>query len=598
MRGAGRAASLLTVAALAALTVGLAPAQADSSSIAPSGSAAPTVLRIGMTTGIDNPNIWALNSATEFEAVTLQYDMLMKFSDKDLTAAPGLATGCESNADRTVWTCKIRSGLKWSDGVPLTSKDIAFTYRFVIAKQFGYFSGYFKDGTTFETPDDTTLIWKSPTPTNGPMVPAWVYIAPEHIWGKYMGSDVKDITSAKVVPVVSSGPYTMTAATPGQNWTFTRNPNFWGDRPAYDQIVFQLYSNQEAMVQALKNGQIDVADGLEGNLLPAVKALPNVAIQNVVSDFWVNMAFNFGGPRAGKPLPALKDIQVRKAIVMAIDKQKIVDTVYPGAASPGETIIRPLSVFWHLDIADDKVVKYDPAAANALLDQAGYTKGPDGIRIDAKTGQPLKIRMPVSDDTAGSTPVGQLVAGFLKVIGIAVTVQPVTAGKMYDLQQAGDFDAYIWYWSGDPDPNYQLSVFASSACPDLSDGCWKDPTYDAMFEQQQKTLDPAARQKIVKDMQQYVYDQIPGVVLAYPNALEAYRTDRVAGLTAVPENVGYLLPSYNYTSMVTAHPATATSTAPASTGLPAWAWLVGLAALVGIVVAVFRRGGRSGDEQD
>ena len=360
-RARTRIAASLTAVALVALVVAVAPASADSGSPSASPSSSGSVLRIGMTTGIDNPNIWALNSASEFEAVTMQYDMMLKFSDTDLTAAPSLATGCDPSADRRVWTCTIRSGVKWSDGVPLTSRDIAFTYRFAIDKQFPYFSGYFPEGTTFETPNDTTLIWRSKDPTNGPTVPAWVYIVPEHVWSKYLGSSVKDITSAKVLPNVVSGPYYMTTAVAGQSWTFQRNPNFWGPKPAYDTIVYQLYTNQEAMVQALKNGQIDVADGLDGALLPAVGKLPDVAIQKVTSDFWVNMAFNFGGQGpSAHPLPALHDLRVRKAIEMAIDKQKIVDTVYPGAASPGDTIIRPLSVFWHLSIPKDKLIPVRP----------------------------------------------------------------------------------------------------------------------------------------------------------------------------------------------------------------------------------------------
>ena len=598
-----RSAALVVAAAVVGLVaVAGQPARADSGSPTPaSASASPgsaSVLRIGMTTGIDNPNIWALNSASEFEAVTLQYDMMLKYSDTDLTAAPSLATGCEPSDGRRTWTCTIRSDVMWSDGVPLTSRDIAFTYRFVIDKQMPYFTSYFPEGSTFATPNDTTLVWKSPTPTNGPTLPAWVYIAPEHVWAKYKNASLKDITSAKVLPNVVSGPYVMTTAVAGQSWTFERNPHFWGPRPAYDSIVFQLFTNQEAMVQALKNGQIDIADGLDGALLPAVTKLPDVAVQKVASDFWVNLAFNFGGqtPNA-KPLAALRDLRVRKAIAMAIDKQKIVDTVYPGAASPGTTVIRPLSVYWHLTIPDDKLIPYDPAAANTMLDQAGYTRGADGVRVDPKTGQPLKIRMPVSDDTAGSTPVGQLVAGFLKAVGITVTVQPVTAGKMYDLQQAGDFDAYIWYWSGDPDPNYQLSVFTSSACHDLSDGCWSDPTYDALYQKQKTTLDPAQRLPFVRQAQQYMYDQVPNIVLAYPNALEAYRTDRVAGLTPTPSGDGYLLPSYVYTSMVTAHPvdAAATST-PTSPGLPAWAWIAGVAVVVVGGLMLFRRGGRRHDD--
>ncbi|MEK9809669.1 MAG: ABC transporter substrate-binding protein, partial [Candidatus Nanopelagicales bacterium] len=126
-----------------------------------------------------------------------------------------------------------------------------------------------------------------------------------------------------------------------------------------------------------------IAETLDSSLLPALESIPNVAVQRVTADTWINLAFNFGGQGPdSNPLPALQDLQVRKAIAMAIDKQAIVDKVYLGAGAPGETIVRPLSVYWHLDIPDDQVIPYDPAAANAMLDEAGYTMGPDGIRLD------------------------------------------------------------------------------------------------------------------------------------------------------------------------------------------------------------------------
>jgi peptide/nickel transport system substrate-binding protein len=173
---------------------------------------------------------------------------------------------------------------------------------------------------------------------------------------------------------------------------------------------------------------------------------------------------------------------------------------------------------------------------------------------------------------------------------------------MYDIQQTGNFDMYIWYWCGDPDPDYQLSVFTTSQTGKdgdghLSDGNWSDPAYDEMFDQQRATLDQDARQQIVYDMQQYVYDQVPAIPLVYPNTIQAYRTDRVTDLTPVPGETGYIIPNYAYTMFVTARPpAGADPASGGSSGLPPWVWAVVAVVVVAGGVAVFRRGGRTGDD--
>jgi peptide/nickel transport system substrate-binding protein len=163
---------------------------------------------------------------------------------------------------------------------------------------------------------------------------------------------------------------------------------------------------------------------------------------------------------------------------------------------------------------------------------------------------------------------------------------------MNDYWGAGNFDAYIWYWSGDPDPNYQLFVFTSEQCGSWSDGCWQDKHFDQLYEQQRTMMDQSQRQKIVLDAQQYEYQQVPGVVLAYPNWLEAYRNDRFTGWVGAPGANGYLLPTYNYDSLLSLQPISG-ATSGSSTGLSIWVWVAVAAALVGVVIVVVRRGRRT-----
>jgi len=554
------------------------------------------VLRVGVTQNLDNDNVWGITAGSDWIVATLQYDMMLKFGSADLGPEPGLATGCEPNDDYTEWTCTLREGLRWSDGTPLTSRDIAFTYRFVIDHVISQYRSYFNADDTFETPDDTTLIWRSTEPTFAPDMPPWVYIAPEHVWSEHMGKDRKDIRAVPNTPSVASGPFILTEHQEGQGWTMERNPHYWGEEAAIDRIEFRLYTNQEAMIQALRNGEIDFADGIEPSLIESVEGLDDITVHRVVSDWWLNLAFNFGGqgPDAD-PLPALHDHAVRQAIVMAIDKQAIVDKVYAGTATPGDTVIRPASAFWHLDIPAEDEFPYDPVAANALLDDAGYADtDDDGVREDPETGEPLEMLIPASTDTTGAAESGELIVGFLKEIGIQVDLRPVTDAKMNDYWGSGDFDAYIWYWSGDPDPDYQLWIFTSDQCGNWSDGCWADEGFDRLYEEQRTTFDRAARQRIVFDAQQHLYEQIPGVVLAYPGWLQAYRSDRFEGWTPAPGDQGYLLPGYNYESAITVRPVTGAAAAAAASegGIPAWIWIVGIAAIVAIGVVIARRNQR------
>ena len=571
-----------------------------SASSASSAESEPKVLRVGVPNDLTTANPLSLRSGSDWNVATIQYDMMLQFGNEDLSPQPGLAEGCEPNKDLTEWTCTFQDGVLWSDGEPFTARDVAFTYELVINQGISTYAQYFTEGTTFETPDDTTLIWKSPTPTNQPLTPPWIYILPEHVWSQYADLDKADLRAVENVPSVTTGPFTLTEVNRGQNWTLTKNPNYWGDEPNYDEIRFQLFTNQDAMAQALKQGDIDVATYFESSLLPSLESDPNITVQRNVSDWWLNLAFNFGGQGPDSdPLPALQDKTVRTAIAMAIDKQGIVDKAYDGAASPGTSLIREVPAQWHYDVPEADQFPYDPDAANAMLDDAGYARGQDGVRVDPATGDRLALRMPISQETAGASDAGQLIVGYLDQIGIEVEILPVNEGKMYSYWNTGNWDAYIWYWTGEPDPNYQLTTLMSDQCGELSDGCWTNAEYDALVKKQKTIIDNTERQAVVHDALALSYAEVPSIALAYPNNIEAYRNDQVTNFTPVPGDNGYLIPNYNNVGMVTVEPVTGSdsSSTDSSSGIPPWVW----AAIVGgVAIAVFlsfRRRSRVDDEE-
>ena len=586
---AGAAGIILLVLALA----GVAQAQSTSP-----GGEEDVILRVGVSADLTTDNVFAVSAGSDWAVITAEYDMMQKFAVADATAAPSLATGCDHNEEYTEWTCTLRDDVLWSDGEPLTAQDVAFTYRFVIDNKIPQYKSYFPGNPVFTTPDDHTFVWTAEEPTFAPTMPPWVYIVPEHVWSQYDGQSLKEIRAVSGMNPVVSGPFMLTEWTPGQGFTLSRNPNFWGPEPTVDRVDYRVYTNQEAMIQALKNGEIDIADGLTPTLINSVSATTNITVQKVVSDWWLNLAFNFGGqgPDAN-PLPALHDLEVRQAIQMAIDKQAIVTKVYQGAATPGDTMIRPASAYWHLDIPADEEFPYDPAAANAMLDDAGYLDtDDDGVREDPSTGESFELSMPASSDTTGAVEAGEMIVGFLKQVGMKVELLPATDTKMNDYWGSGNFDMYIWYWSGDPDPNYQFFVFTSEQCGSWSDGCWKDPHFDDLYEQQRSMMDQAARQEIVHEAQRYEYEQVPGVVLAYPNWLEAYRNDRFTGWIPSPGADGYLLPTYNYDTLLSVKPVVGASNS-GSTSIPGWIWLVAAGVIAGVVIVVIRRGRRTGADE-
>jgi peptide/nickel transport system substrate-binding protein len=571
-------------------------------------------LHVGSISDIVSANVFKACCTAEYEMMLLNYNMLYGFSAEDLSPVPELTSGCEASADSMTWTCPIRDDVTWHDGQPLTAADIAFTYRFILDNGLSTFADYLPFNPTFETPDPTTLIWHSEEPTLAPTVPPYVPILPEHIWGELDGKPAKEIRAFEDIPVVGSGPFQMTEWETGQFWRMEAVEGHFLGTPTIDEIVYHVYGNNEAMVQALKSGEIDYAYEIPPTLADSLEGEENIAVHASAGDYHTNLAFNFGGQAEAHPEvygtppatdetnhPALHDRAVRLAIAHAIDKQALAEVVFQGAAEPADTFLSPDKAFWHLDIPSEEEYAFDLDEANRILDEAGYTeRTANGVRIDPESGEPLVLDIVSINNSQGSARSGELMSGWMEQIGIRFDVRVVSESKAYVEWENGTFDAYIWGWGGDPDPDFNMSVYTTEQCLGWSDGCYSNPELDELYAEQRQTFDREARQELVHEFQRIHYEEIPEIALVYPQTLSAYRTDTFEGYVATPEEGGSLLFGWRVDSYMNLKPVTAEGPAGAvadegglSTGL-----LVAIGAIVAIAIAAFVVMGRRRSQED
>lgn len=569
----------------------------DDPATAPVADGEKVVYTVGSTSDLVSPNPFKACCALDYEMIAINYDLLFNFDQDTLAPVSGIGIWPPTvSEDNKTWTIKIQEGLKWNDGTPLTAHDVAFTYNFISDNNLAVFSSYLGDPASFTAPDDTTLIWQMTTPTLSPLTPPWIPIVPEHIWGPLDGKPASVIKEFKNIPAVGSGPFKLVEWQEGQFVRFERNQYFRGPEPVIDESIYRVYGNPEALSLALETGEIDFAYALTPALFNNLQGAPN--IETVVANitYYDNLAFNF----KGSANPAFKDERVRDAIALAIDRQTLVDRVLLGNGTIGDSTVLPWSTYYTPPVGDE-VQGFDPEAAKRLLDEAGYVdEDGDGVR-EGPDG-PLTIELLTISDLQYSTSSGKLIAGWLSDIGFDATVKTVGETKAYDLWGSHDFDAYLWGFGGEPDPDFILSIYTSKQCGNWSDGCYSDPAYDKMWEEQHKELDPEAREAQVAEMQRYLYDKNVAIILFYERDLDAYRTDTFEGYVLNPAPVGAPLFQYGPYSYLTLKPVAADSPngtgssdgGGAASGIPTWAWIVIALVVIGVIVLLVAR--RSGSQ--
>ena len=532
-----RVLALLVLAAVAALAAGLPTARADSPSPAP--SSGDLTLRIGWTSQPDNLNPFIGWQNITYEIWSINYGFLFGFGNDnsptlDLAREFPTVENGGISADGKVWTIKLRTGVKWSDGQPFGAEDVAFTYDYIVKNKMMTMAiatvGI--EGAKALAPDVVQITCSRP---KADMEHIFLPILPKHVWEKV---DPKDAQTSYVnePPIVGTGAFITTEFKKGSHVKMERNPYYYGTRPTVDTLLFDYYTNGDTMTADLKSGLIDAAWGIPEAQFDALASVDG--IQPVAYNFfnWDYLSFNcYEGESLGHP--ALRDWRFRNALNYAVDRQALCDIAYVGKAAPGTTILPPgmwTDPDFHWQPPADQQFTFDLAKAGRLLDEAGYTLGPDGLRL--YRGKPIELRLWTTTESAPAQTALKLIAGWFKKLGLTLEVSVLDTGALQDRiwnfkgdTYVPDFDMYIWDWAGYSDPGQTLAAEVTAQIGNTNEPCWSNAEYDRLNDEQASAMDPARRKQLIDGMQQIMYEQTPWVVLTYPQYLEAYNDARWTG---------------------------------------------------------------------
>ena len=595
--------AVVVAAAAVAFAAGLATAGAESPS--PAAGAEKLTLRIGWTSQPDNLNPFIGWQNVTYEIWSVNYGFLFgPGNDNSPTLDLAREFPTEENggisADGTVWTIKLRTGVKWSDGQPFTAEDVAFTYNYVVKNQMMtmLITTVGIEEAEAIAPDVVQITCSRP---KADMMHIFLPILPKHVWEKVDPQKAQS-TYVNKPPIVGTGPFITTEFKKGSHVKMERNPYYWGTAPTLDELLFEYYTNGDTMTADLKSGTIDAAWGIPEAQFDSLASVEG--IQPVAYSFfnWDYLAINcYQGSSLGHPV--LRDWRFRNALNYAVDREALCRIVYAGKAEPGTTILPPgmwKDPDYHWEPPADQLFTFDLAKAGQLLDEAGYDLGADGFR--RYEGKAIELRLWTTTESAPAQTSLKLIAGWLKKLGLRIEVSILDAGALQDRvwnfegnTYVPDFDLYIWDWAGYQDPGQTLASMVTAQIGNTNEPCWSNAEYDALNERQASELDPERRKVVIDRMQEIMYADTPWVVFAFPQYLQAYNDAEWTGWIRMFGGTGPAFLTTGYPqSYIDLKPVAAEASSGASS---MWIVVAAVAAAVVVVLSIIwllrRRRGRA-----
>ncbi|MGB3418349.1 MAG: ABC transporter substrate-binding protein [Mesorhizobium sp.] len=421
--------------------------------------------------------------------------------------APRLAVSWEGAPDGLSATFKLREGVKWHDGKPFTSADVAFSALSLWKPLQNLGRTVFKDLVAVDTPDELTAVFKFSRPTPFQLIrnalPALSSVVPKHL---YENGGIED-NPANNAPV-GTGPFKFAEYRPGEYYRLARNDAYWGEgEPYLDEIVYQVLPDRAAAASALEADEIQLA-AFSAVPLADLDRMAKIPGLKVVTKGYEALTYQLV-VEINHRRKELADLKVRQAIAHAIDKDFVVKTIFLGYA---ETATGPVPKndpqFYTPDV---ELYPFDVAKANALLDEAGYERTSGGTRFSLKL-----LPAPYFNETRQF---GDYLRQALAAIGIdAQLVNNDAAAHIKAVYTDHAFDLAV----GPPvfrgDPAISTTILVQGGIPDgvpfSNQGGYENAAIDALIEKASETLDAQARIGLYKQFQKMVTQDLPLINVA------------------------------------------------------------------------------------
>jgi peptide/nickel transport system substrate-binding protein len=348
------------------------------------------------------------------------------------------------------------------------------------------------------TRPDAAFLYKLAFPAFGPQSPANIE--------KYGGGG--DL----IRHPVGTGPFRLVEWLPDDHLTLERNPDYWGEPPALDTLTYRVIKEAPARFLELQAGAVDGVDNLAPDDIPLAQAEPGLNV-------YLRPPFNIGFLGINRAHPPFDDERVRQAVALAIDKETLVQALYPPTAQVASQFVPP-NIFGHSDGLADW--PYDPEGAKKLLAEAGY---PDGFQTTLWIMGIGRSYFPNPDR------VGEVLQADLVAVGIQAEILTYDWGTYLERMRAGEADLFLNGWMADyPDATNFLDTFFTGGDDSLGAPF---PELVVLLQQAGSTLDPTERQALYDQANQFIHDQVPAVPIVHNSSALAFR-NTVRGIQASP----------------------------------------------------------------